>query len=348
MSRYYAPKIAIIADDLSSAADASAPFAARGLSAVVSRNVVPTVRDEVCAVDAGTRSLRANDAADATRKVTEQLRDAEILFKTVDSTLRGNVRLEIQAAFEASGRSRLVIAPAFPAAGRTTTGGRQYVDGVPVDMSRYANDPVHRVQTSRLSDLGPLNAESALILNAQTQQELEAQVWAIAEPETTLWVGSPGLAQALASRFGSSGGHRPLPQVRGQSLVVVGSANPVSHQQAAHVREIATVLTAPSVREENSEAVLTALATEASAILLKGGSGALIATGGDTMEAILHRTNTQTFQLFGEVEPGCPVGRAQIAGRDVLLCIKAGGFGDTETLVRAIRTLTPQSKECTP
>ena len=68
----------------------------------------------------------------------------------------------------------------------------------------------------------------------------------------------------------------------------------------------------------------------------------VIATGGDTMEAILDRLNIFAFEILQELEPGFPLGRAFLGnGRELLIAMKAGGFGDDDTLRRAIAQLRP-------
>jgi len=63
----------------------------------------------------------------------------------------------------------------------------------------------------------------------------------------------------------------------------------------------------------------------------------LIATGGDTMEAVLDLLDVHAFEILQELDPGFPLGRARLAdGRAFLLAMKAGGFGTDDALVRAV------------
>ena len=168
----FPPRVGILADDLTSAADGAGPFVGRGLSALVGRSYLPTATADIFAVDTGSRSAGTGAAIALTEKYSTSLKGAEVLYKTVDSTLRGQVRAEIGAAFKASGRKKLVFAPAFPDAGRVTRNGIQLVDGVPVDKSTYARDPVHPATTAMLADLVPADARSVLLLDAETQEPL--------------------------------------------------------------------------------------------------------------------------------------------------------------------------------
>ncbi|MGO8565420.1 four-carbon acid sugar kinase family protein, partial [Rhizobium ruizarguesonis] len=73
----------------------------------------------------------------------KSLASAEILYNTVDSTIRGHVGAEVSAARAASGRAVSIVAPAFPAGGRTTEGGLQLLRGVPLEKTEFAMDTLH-------------------------------------------------------------------------------------------------------------------------------------------------------------------------------------------------------------
>ena len=58
------------------------------------------------------------------------------------------------------------------------------------------------------------------------------------------------------------------------------------------------------------------------------------------MEAILDGLDIQAFEILRELEPGFPMGRAiRGGGCELLIAMKAGGFGDGDTLRRAIAQL---------
>jgi uncharacterized protein YgbK (DUF1537 family) len=66
--------------------------------------------------------------------------------------------------------------------------------------------------------------------------------------------------------------------------------------------------------------------------------GGLILTGGDTARAVCHAAGVTGIDLFGEVEPGMPLGR--LIGQIQLPAVtKAGAFGSDEALVHARKRL---------
>ncbi|TIM39969.1 four-carbon acid sugar kinase family protein [Mesorhizobium sp.] len=364
--------VGIIGDDLTSATDGAAAFLARGYAPVIKRQVDCAENGAVTSIDTNSRTSDISQARKATADAVSALSNARLLFKTIDSTLRGHIRVEVAAAFRASGRSRLVIAPAFPEAGRLTVGGTQTVNGIPVSQSVYGRDPVHPAGTSHIADLvdpslgkpiiiapdssgDAATKGSILILDADSQDILNRQVADIPDPETVLWVGSPGLAIALASLVPAVPDVRPeTRRAAGRVVIVAGSINPVTRVQCEilRVRGVPVVgdladapgdarvicLRAPLQRQENASAVTTNLAGQAAAAVAR--DDAVIATGGETMAAILDRLGINGFLLTRELEPGFPVGRAERAdGTPLTIAMKAGGFGSPSALLDAARDL---------
>jgi D-threonate/D-erythronate kinase len=129
--------VTIIADDLSGATDSAFACAERGLDTVVA--LVDTSnngRAEAIAFDADTRRRSRRAAAAETARLVRSHANMSsgILFKKIDSTLRGHIGAEIAALLSARRgttrsalmqRTIVVLAPAFPAPGRTTLQGRQ-------------------------------------------------------------------------------------------------------------------------------------------------------------------------------------------------------------------------------
>jgi D-threonate/D-erythronate kinase len=86
--------------------------------------------------------------------------------------------------------------------------------------------------------------------------------------------------------------------------------------------------------------VTTNLAGQAAAAVARHDYDAVIATGGETMAAILDRLGISRFCLTRELEPGFPVSRAERAdGASLTIAMKAGGFGSPSALLDAARDL---------
>ncbi len=256
--------IAIIADDLTGAADTGVQLVHAGYRTAVFFRATEILADDLDAVafDTDTRTMPAGFAAKRVLEVAHLAREVRIVYKKLDSTLRGNVAAELVAALNAARRERAVVAPAFPAAGRTTVGGIQRVHGVPIDETEMANDPhtpvseahVPTLLADAFSSVGALGAEDlanpervrrtledyeCVVADAERNADLEALVRVVPDPARVLWAGSAGLALALGSVYpgpcaGAVGVQRAP---AGPVLVVVGSLSGVAREQVRRLVE---------------------------------------------------------------------------------------------------------------
>jgi D-threonate/D-erythronate kinase len=113
-----------------------------------------------------------------------------LLVKRVDTTLRGPLAAELDAALRArsAGTGRpvcAVAAPAYPGAGRTTVGGIHLVEGIPVADSAAGRDPFAPVPVSRVADL--LTRGTALRTGEVHIDVLARGAEATADQLTALW-----------------------------------------------------------------------------------------------------------------------------------------------------------------
>ncbi len=271
--------IGITADDLTGAADSVAPFAARGLRADVqwvSGGKFPRDLDAADARSwcAGTRDMpvdREFAIRRITRAVTRRLQRFAplILYKKIDSTLRGHLRMELDAMrTELSGRLAIVC-PAFPANGRIVREGVLYCHGEARQNVRSAfgmgDDgqsvelPLDtlRSQSGRLADRlmhQLVGGVHTVFCDAESAGDLDVIARAVVEMEDKcLPVGSAGLSAAIAARVPGGDPDRALDALRddlsrGPVVVVVGSLHAAARRQAARLTELARI--APIVTPE--------------------------------------------------------------------------------------------------
>jgi len=402
----------IVADDLTGAADCAVAFAKRGMPAIVSW-AGGTIAEEVpvLAVDADSRRLSAAEAANRQRAVLNaRYRQKQAVYKKIDSTLRGQPAAEtaaLIAALRATGRNMVaVISPAFPATGRTTESGHVLVQGKRLEETALwalehtyasANLPDVLATAGLRAGTAPLDVVrqgrtalgehiigaaregvDAVVCDAASEADLRAIADAtLPMADRVLWVGSGGLAAALAELEPEMAAS-PAPSRRdlGGILFVVGSLAQASRAAAARLvgeRPVRPVVVPPAVllkdengsdRDDLAQTVAAALAAGEDVLVEIGSSddpdlgrgaemaarlagllasaasrmSALFATGGETACALLDRLGVQGIRLFEEVEPGVPLG---LTIGDVALPVvtKAGAFGGEETLVRCLDRL---------
>ena len=396
--------VALVADDLTGALDAAAPFAGRGLRVKVHRsadtlpapdggtagpsapgNARPgaTTSDgpgAVLAVSTSSRHLAPAAARGAVKVAARRLLawTPRLVFKKIDSTLRGPVPDEVAAAMEVFGRRSALVCPAFPAAGRVVRDGEVFVHGEPLSETEYVHDlrtpapadslealftrigaAVHRLRPGESLPGRP--GGGIVVADAETEAHLAHLAALAAEYERdVLSVGSDGFAAGLAGLFGTRG--RPARITGGAGRIVLfalGSRTGTTAEQAARLLDAnpgLPVVEAPAGRLD-ARAVARAAGSARAALLRVpasprgdpgtvvrsfaggvrsaverlGGAGrlaALVATGGDTVEAILDAFDVAALDVLGEFRPGIPVSRgAAPGGTDLTLVSKAGGFG---------------------
>ena len=267
------PQIAVIADDLTGAADTGAMFAAEGLATLVAFG--PGVRRaaDVLVVSTHSRHLDGEEAAERTRVAAEQVYAEgapDWWYKKIDSTLRGHPAAELKALMSVVSADRALIAPAFPTQGRTTVGGRQLVDGLPLEETPFADEvetsdvaaffgevtaggTVYRLglevvrgeveRICRILASGP----ALFIADAEVEEDLRRLVGAGRDSGLRLLCGSAGLAQALQDvvSFEPAVEAPHWPSVDGPVLVVAGSRNPRTVRQVEVAQDEGAALVWP-------------------------------------------------------------------------------------------------------
>lgn len=374
MSKPYVPSgTCIIADDLTGACDAAAAFARRGASTEVLPQ--PGSRSsgaEVQALCSATRDIPPEQAEAVLRELFQGLDiDASAqLFKKIDSVFRGNTLVEIAATVRALPRRLAVIAPAFPALGRICTGGMLHVR----DLSGRTSTPLReRFNAAGLRPhwLAPASDASTLedamraalsagatsfFCEAASHQDMQAVVEAARSLDRPLvWIGSAGLAHALAEALYADSPDSPPPPALlpdGTLLAFTGSNHPVSCRQLTILRERHSVANWPSTLPKDIASPVIVLRVErgqttdahireAIGGIDRASVGCLLLNGGDTALQVCRALDIRAIRLHTEFDPGIPVGIA-CGGRfdDCTVLLKSGGFGDPDLLSRIAHQCT--------
>jgi uncharacterized protein YgbK (DUF1537 family) len=232
---------------------------------------------------------------------------AKVIFKKIDSTLRGNTAVEIVAALDAFGCNVALVNPAYPAMGRLVERGWLYVTTDP------SFEPVHL--PTWLPD------ERCLCFDAFQQEDLDDHVRTVMKiGRRVLWVGSAGMAAALA-RYFAKGGPGELPvEHPGPVLFCIGSNHPVTLEQERRVIEQRDAIV---LRVERG--FFEAPRVRPSALFL---------CGGDTAAVACRAFGVRSIDLRRELAPGIPAGIVRGGLYDGLPVVtKSGGFGAPDDLI---------------
>ena len=152
--------IGIVADDLTGANDTALQFFMKGSNTEIILDINSLNENhlnvETWALCNETRNIAPEDAGrivfEATRVLKEKF-GIEYFYKKIDSTLRGNISVEILAMLEATGYDAAIVAPAFVQEGRITIGGYQLLKGIPIERTDAARDPKAPIYESYIPDI---------------------------------------------------------------------------------------------------------------------------------------------------------------------------------------------------
>ncbi|MGW1616877.1 four-carbon acid sugar kinase family protein [Streptomyces sp. NPDC002285] len=273
-------RFVVLADDLTSAAEAAGHLADTGQAAsVVLDPDDPSVpgHDAWPCVDLDSRHVPRAEAARRHEQAVCRLlattgrnNGSVGIYKTMDSSLRGNWAAELAAVMRTSGRTVAVVAPACPAYDRRTVHGHQLAGGIPVHLGPAGKDPVRPVTNASL--LTPLTGQGmlvtptdaakddlaasvsyaltgaleksgtcaplrALVVDASTESDLKRIAAAVgAHQGEVVLCGSPGLWEAVMPlAHTASDAAAPAVQVQGRALALIGSLHPTTREQLARL-----------------------------------------------------------------------------------------------------------------
>ncbi len=257
--------IAIIADDLTGALDAAAPLQRQGLRAAVAlapQHVAAVSDADIIALT--TESRHVADPGPLLATAVAALANDWLVYKKIDSTLRGPIAAELRALLELTGRRNALVTPTLPHQARALVDGWLTLDGTPTDVHlptllRSSGLPVIALPLAVVRDpaamrraLQEATASVALIaVDAITDDDLRTIAEAVATLDPPpLLAGSAGLAAWLPRIGGLQATVQQsaaVAAVPGPLLFAFGSAHQRTHEQLERLRDegITSVVIAP-------------------------------------------------------------------------------------------------------
>lgn len=239
-------KFLMIADDFTGASDAGVQMSKNGIEAHIAFDTDSIDPEKSYVIDTETRNAPAAVAYEKVKQVYESVLpySYDHYYKKIDSTLRGNIKEELEAAAEVLNPDLIVFNPANPDSNRTVVDGILMMNGVRICETEIMRDPLCLVQQDNLKIL--LEEK----LNVQVQYFTLAQIrnkdlaldgsrfitfdvlenndintiveFILQQKKKVLWVGSAGMANSL---FFALKPHFPV-------LAIVGSISETSRLQA--------------------------------------------------------------------------------------------------------------------
>jgi len=310
-------KLGVVADDLTGGCDTGVQFSRKGLKVVVLfspegvKGALQTV--DILVLDTDSRAIPAEEAYRRTVEACLALKGAgvENFYKKLDSTLRGNVGAELEAAMDALHVRRAVVAPAFPLQGRTFQGGRLLICGaVPDDPALRGIGLPALLQAQMRRSVGHLpldvvrsgpaslkakmeeawgEGKEVLALDAAERDDLKiiAATLMPLSPDRVV-AGSAGLAMELAEMGGLHGAAEACPRLQAaRVLIIAGSPNPVTASQVASLSRVlgVEVLGLHLSRLFRDEAGEIGRVAKEALLILRGGGDLVVRPEGSAPQA---------------------------------------------------------------
>jgi uncharacterized protein YgbK (DUF1537 family) len=260
--------IGVIASDLTGAMDTAAAFVDSAGDALVLLGPGSPFTAPITAVVTDSAADRPEHAYEKVKNAAGLLH-GRVLFKKIDSTMRGNIGPELTALIDEVRPEKVIVCPALPREGRTVASGVALVGGVPAHLTEYGRHPItpcrnadigavlteqgHPVATIGLDDVR-LGAEhlaeivaaspsKAIVVDASSDDDVRVIARACtASAERWLPCGSSGLARAFAEALNGRPERADVwlepstAPIHGPILAIAGSRNQATITQLEALR----------------------------------------------------------------------------------------------------------------
>jgi len=152
--------VGIIADDLTGANDTALQFMLNNADTHILLNTeeepAKSNSQQVWAIATESRNIAPEYAFEKVKHATQYLVDKvnpDFFYKKIDSTIRGNISIEVMSMLEVLKWDAALVMPAFPQENRITVGGYHLLKGVPIERTEMARDPHSPIFESHLPTL---------------------------------------------------------------------------------------------------------------------------------------------------------------------------------------------------
>ena len=250
--------ILIIADDFTGANDTAAQFSKFGFSSItiLKFKLLKKLlkKYDVVAIDTESRVLDPKISYEILFNIGKSIKEIDIsnkilIYKKVDSTLRGNIIEEIKGLYDALNPDIIIFTPAYPKQGRTTIRGIHMIDGVPIDqtifgkdlrtsvissnipsifMPIFGNNYIHifleELRSNKLFEI--INNYKVISFDIENDNDIKIlieKLFKIKNKRKIIWVGSAGLAEYIAYNI--------IRKKIKPFLIAIGSTNEITKNQ---------------------------------------------------------------------------------------------------------------------
>jgi len=252
-------RLVIIADDFTGAMDTGVQFVKQGIATMVTsrldidlKKFSPSI--EVLAVNTNSRHDDPEVAGQKVKKIIKKITESNVdyIYKKTDSALRGNVGIELEMVWRETKVEQLPFVPAYPMNNRVTVEGCQYVDGLPVNLSKAGQDIFTPVDSAIIAEIihkqskipvthtsfwrNTPSLKGVCVYNASSNEELERIGQTLKSGnQISVTAGCAGFAEYLPEILELNKTCIKLSVRGGNILIVSGSVNEIAIRQVEHM-----------------------------------------------------------------------------------------------------------------
>ena len=257
-------KIAIIADDLTGANATAALLSTQGFTTLTSLdNYSNSEKYDVVSFSTDSRSIPGREAYDRVSQCLESI-DPELttISKRIDSTLRGNLGVEIDAVIDKYPKLMAIVVPVYPSSGRICVGGYLLVNDIPLQNTAMRVDPKNPMSESSVmkllhsqtnKNIGYVSLEQVLggsediasklnefykdnirivLFDAATEENIDQIAQAVLKSKVPFFCVDPGVFTAHMAHMLYSSSQKRINKV----FVAIGSVSELTQRQIRKLR----------------------------------------------------------------------------------------------------------------
>ena len=354
--------IAVIADDFTGAAELAGISLRYGLTVELCVGEVEYKNADVLVVSTDSRSLKKNKAIRITIELLKKILQLKpkLIYKKIDSVLRGYVLDELKAQMKVMNRPGAFIMPANPSLGRTIKNEEYFVDGVKITETGFAHDPEFPITTNTVkkmldNEVEVLKPNDELpdtgIMVGEVSKPEDYEYWADKITEETVLAGAGDFFTALLNKY-----YKPREQnqfeMGSPHLYVCGTA---FKERKDFIKKLDCVSWLPGIVDEewlkrtgdiidnkqkaviavdeSTDAALslrTKMAKAAREIVARKKIREIFIEGGSTAAAILEELNIKTLEPTNELSRGV----VRMKTGDLFITVKPGSYELPEQIKR--------------
>lgn len=362
----------ILADDLTGALDSGVKFLVKGPvivqnSSYETPNQLP--KDSFVVLNTRTREMKPEEAKNVLMRIVDSLtmdNGKTLLFKKIDSNMRGNVGAELEAIHISSDFKNFLLCPANPPQGRKVQDAKVYLNDKPLSektiseiLVSQTDLPVRHLSVGETQSLVDHPNDFAEMLNRfpiisfdavdLKSLLLGAKLLKCAQQfnRKILPVGSAGFASALAlldiistsSALLVSGSIHPksIGQVEkllnrvdsSLRIVVLGNEEDVGRAVLTRLQQQGRCAVINSFDPYPDEFLFLEVIRKLGRFLSKEPPELILVNGGETANALLEGLGVSHLEIQGELENGVVLSKSP----SFYFISKSGGFGNEDTLL---------------